>query len=373
MEESAGSADGGRRFLVSLDEMETRAERWQSVAGNERFDPAVNLIPPKVTVLTPAATYQLRQFVLALAYQTALPTGLDAGSAAIAEDTERVFFWGDAKAVSLTRSLLARRPGEAELREAAKFLGTATMAARTGQGSAPAWELTRTGNAAPCRHQAAPALVHMCRTYLAEHGRSSSIYMTARNCWASSDVTSGIAIHRINQHALRSMFLGFAPWYVLEAGHIEILDYREIRPVAGTYGELRAPVIQSDALSPAELSFVNAILSQVRSGCAMKHSGAQACSPIRMTHQKAAASARCPIDLLTAATAAELRAAGFGLAAIELELPARSWICAWCRPDPGHRLTLPYYASLHAYATHEASVVKYLATDLRERWPGLRG
>jgi hypothetical protein len=196
--------------------------------------------------------------------------------------------------------------------------------------------------------------------------------MTVRNCRASPAATSGIAIHRINQHVLRSMFLGFAPWYVLEAGHIEVLDYREIRPPASAYIKLRTPSVESGALNPAELAFINAVLSQIRSGCALRQPGTRACPPVSITQQKAAVVARCPVDLLTGATAADLRAAGFGLAAIELLLPAQDWICVWCKPDPTHRLTLPYYASLRAPARHEASVVTYLTTDLRERWPGLR-
>lgn len=51
--------------------------------------------------------------------------------------------------------------------------------------------------------------------------------LVPRNCTTTDEIRGGEAVHTLHKKYLRSMFWGFAPWYVMQGGRLEMLDFRQ--------------------------------------------------------------------------------------------------------------------------------------------------
>lgn len=150
---------------------------------------------------------------------------------AVQELKERILFWGEPAFIAVAREWFASgaNPDDAELN--ALDFGTAStldVAEMYGPGYA---ELSRTGSVCsqiPASRPILADLLHLLRGDAPHFHTQHTIVALPRNRKTSKDVRGGAAIHRLHVRIIGSSFWGVAPWYVMQGGVIEVLDYREL-------------------------------------------------------------------------------------------------------------------------------------------------
>ncbi len=213
--------------------VEKREKHWSFLSDRSSFVLAENLLGGEETRLAPKATLLLRISVLLRTYQGDYHTDafdLDRLSETIRSGVERIFFWGTAAAIQEAKTMLASSELELEkiLEDHQLLLGTATLIDYSPKQNLQWVELTRTGSVA--RSVASTiANIQELRQLFASYPRDNQvIFSTPRNRKSTAQIRGGAAIHRQHVRELNSAFWGWAPWYIMQGGFLEVLDYREI-------------------------------------------------------------------------------------------------------------------------------------------------
>jgi hypothetical protein len=192
------------------------------------FDPTVNIIRPSESSLHPRIAHRIRHDVLFEVYQNDYHTDcLDDKRIVerISRGSEKLWFWGDAGEIAAVRRCFAEQC-EAPPRLA---LGTVTVLPAEGIAGRGTGEICRSGSL-DARLGARGAGVERIVDFMsgAAWGEDyASLMLTARNRASAPGVRGGEAVHRLHSHYVRSRFWGFAPWYVMQGGCLELLDLRE--------------------------------------------------------------------------------------------------------------------------------------------------
>jgi hypothetical protein len=215
--------DEGRHALVS--------HLRECLARHPEFDPALNTVRPEETMAAPAVAVEARMRVLLKTYGGDYRTDsfdVERLAAQVRERKELIWFWGEGEQVGRLRASLR----ECRLPDSwLPSLGTVTVLNAEAEFGPGYGELCRSGSTSSEFSAKAPI---MWRTlgYLNGRERSlreafHSLVLTPRNRPSSATVRGGEAIHRIHTHYVRSRFWGYAPWYVMQGGVIELTEFRE--------------------------------------------------------------------------------------------------------------------------------------------------
>lgn len=398
-------------LLHVLTPVPSAADRLARWTANGLVDLAEVYLDPVWCSQFPHAVAVARQAVLMAAYDGDYHMDVcdvDRLAGHVASGQERIFFWGKPDAIAKAKRLFLEGITDPERYEGLA-LGTASFLQRTDLGYKPLWELSRTGSISLTVGALAPNLAAI-QGIFASHPEIDKLIATPRNRPPEVGVRSGIAIHRLHQREIGSTFLGFAPWYIMPKGAIELLDYREI--LSNPDHRPQKVMVGPGALEQYELRFLQAVLSQFGLGpdgnptvslCedapaagapawkvvtvdggqgnqpAFVSTIAKSCGDdLRQSLDTAARQgpacvvARLSAGRLDAGLAAILRRSGFALCALETPPSAgEDWIVSWARPRPGAPIRAPYYAALHLPDPQERCVAEYVTGPLSTAWSGL--
>jgi len=197
------------------------------------FDPAVNFIAPERARANPLVAIRARLAVLLATYRDDYHTDsfdLERLCRRVEDEEEAIAFWGEPAAVARLGGWLDSASAVPDDSELARLeLGTATsidVGERFGPGHR---ELCRGGSVCRTVSSIGATLSSLLRFFAADaHDDFHTIVSTVRNRRSEPDVAGGAAIHRLYTREIKSSFWGFAPWYVMQGGVLELLDYREI-------------------------------------------------------------------------------------------------------------------------------------------------
>jgi hypothetical protein len=201
---------------------------WQTLQELDSFDPAINIIRPSESSLHPRIAHCIRRDILFEVYRNDYHTDcLDDQRIAerISRGSEMLWFWGDAAEIAAARRCFAKQcqaPPRLEL-------GTVTVLPAEGIAGRGTGEICRSGsldNRLGARGAGVERIVDFM-SGAAWGNEYASLMLTARNLASTPGVRGGEAVHRLHSHYVRSRFWGFAPWYVMQGGCLELLDLRE--------------------------------------------------------------------------------------------------------------------------------------------------
>lgn len=192
-----------------------------------------NFISSHTTKLHPRSSAVVRNYILTQAYCNDYhtdATDLDGASTAIMSEQDQVVFWGNHEDIHqlnlyLTNNLVA----EEELTKLR--LGTVSLYLHDTFDSNGCLEIGRTGSTCKQLDSMLPTawlLQNLCYGNELPSQPYWKILATPRNRKTSKNIRGGAAIHRIHSRILKSTFWGLAPWYIMQGGYLELLDYREI-------------------------------------------------------------------------------------------------------------------------------------------------
>jgi hypothetical protein len=211
-----------------------RLQYWQEIVAQLEFDSKTQYISPEETKQAPLVTLKARLHTLLRVYQNDYHTDafdFERLAKGISNGRERISFWGDEHSINSLKDWMQRQyqPTDFELDEL--NLGTATLLDvqhEYGDGYA---EMCRTANACSAVPATGPILCDlMCLLNdPPEHfARYHTLLSFPRNRTSTIDIRGGAAIHRLHVREIESSFWGIAPWYVMQGGYLEVLDYREL-------------------------------------------------------------------------------------------------------------------------------------------------
>ena len=209
-----------------------RQENWNNLLSRANRPPG--LIRPEESAANPVLACLLRATVLQRTYGGEYHTDTQDTSRlaeAVRQGIERISFWGDPKAINQVKEWLSSGncPSPESLRS--MDIGTASVLDMSSIYGTGYGELSRTGSM--CRDYSAESAIlgDLSQILFGEtgHFRTQHTFVALpRNRRSSADVRGGAAIHRMHVRSIGSAFWGIAPWYVMQGGLIEALDYREI-------------------------------------------------------------------------------------------------------------------------------------------------
>jgi hypothetical protein len=214
---------------------EMRTKYWRDIILQVGFDSATQYIPPEETCLNPAISLRVRLNILLRTYNHDYHTDaydFERLASAVRDGWERISFWGDKESIDVLRDWLKKNhePTERELYELSLGTGTILDAKEEfGEGYA---EMCRTGSICSSVIATGPILWDLVRLFEDSSDNNFAHYHTfssvPRNRISSGDIRGGAAIHRLHVREIGSSFWGVAPWYVMQGGNLEVLDYREL-------------------------------------------------------------------------------------------------------------------------------------------------
>ena len=192
------------------------------------FEPAANIIHPNETRKHARAAVLVRLDVLRRVYCDDYHTNsyaIDVLAERVSRGDELIWFWGSAAEIAALRAYLAG--GTAPV--PAFAVGTVSVLPAEGIAGPGTGELCRSGSMDRVLGVRGPGVERIVDFMSgADWGRSyDSLFLTARNRASAPGVRGGEAVHRLHVHHVRSSFWGFAPWYVMQGGCVELLDLRE--------------------------------------------------------------------------------------------------------------------------------------------------
>ncbi len=206
-----------------------RRQDWQTVQAAAPAPLQAHHISGKECRAHPYAALALRTYILLKTYRNDYHTDvfdLDRLAEGIRKEEERIFFWGDPEAVAIGRRFLTTNHRTVPDAMPEIQLGTATILNTSLPEENSIAELTRTGSISqqiPSVHSNIEELESLFRT-----SGYQVIFSTPRNRTSTPEIRGGAAIQRQHVRALNSAFWGWAPWYIMQGGFLEILDYREL-------------------------------------------------------------------------------------------------------------------------------------------------
>jgi hypothetical protein len=393
-----------------------RADLQESLAAMD-FDPARNAVGPEETATNPLVALEVRLSVLSRTYRGDYHTDsfdLERLAGQIQDGDEAIWFWGHASEIARLRAVLR---GEDDAR--ALSLGTVTVLSVEAEFGPGHGELCRSGSQSD--FNARGAIVYRTLGYIDGRerwlrARYHTLTLVPRNRPSTDQIRGGEAIHRIHARHVQSRFWGFAPWYVMHGGVLELLDHRESNrdpndviagldasvgwyfadPEEAAYAEAlcrvnfdRAPrisVSQRQQTSPglaAELHLPpSAGLTRFNHGTLVVGRGAGGLSVEHGLERLAAVEVCCavvrlPLDDEDAVPLQRtLRQRGFRLTSIrppkktwllkgETRIPVETTACGfWSRPRVDLEVVPPYYRECEGKTGPERTVMRYLRDHL---------
>ncbi|MFD7730113.1 hypothetical protein ACFV6F_06980 [Kitasatospora phosalacinea] len=382
------------------------------------FDPALNTVAPVESAASAAVAVEVRMRVLLDTYRGDYRTdsfAVERLAAQVREQRESIWFWGGSAEVSRLRAALRGGRLPADWQPA---LGTVTVLDAEAEFGPGHGELCRSGSTSGEFGAKAPI---MWRTLGFLDGRESglrdafhSLVLTPRNRPSTATVRGGEAIHRIHTHYVRSRFWGYAPWYVMQGGVLELTEFREsnrdpqdVRTALESTGTWYfADAAEADfAAALCRISFDVGVPTQVGTGSATRSLRARLTTPASADLERdnhgtvsvdedgpllfedaleqldrlpvCCAVAHVPLtDPATVPLQRLLGERGFRLTAVLP--PKRTWIVRdgvtrdietrptgmWSRPRPGLPVVAPYYTGSVPGTRAERTVLSYLRDRL---------
>ncbi len=227
------STTAGVRVLgTRMEPASARNAAWHRLLAESDWQQ--ECITPEEAASHPTLACRLRAVILNRTYSNDYHTDsvdIDRLARAVRQHRERILFWGDPGAIAVARDWFTRgeSPGEATL-QSLNFGTASTLDAGDAYGEGYA-ELSRTGSVCADVPASAPILAEVTQLLCggAPNFRSRHTFVAVpRNRRSSTTIRGGSAIHRLHVRVIRSSFWGVAPWYVMQGGFIEMLDYREL-------------------------------------------------------------------------------------------------------------------------------------------------
>lgn len=382
-----------------------------------------NFLVPAETSRSPRVSVSARLDILRRVYRGDYHTdsyALERLADCVARGDELIWFWGESGEVAKLRAAMRSRSG----RLSRLKLGTVSVIDSSQEFGDGSGELCRSGSMD--RRLGAKVsslwrvLSYMTGTDSAVCDRYHSLLLVPRVRRSSPGIRGGEAVNAIHRRYVQSRFWGFAPWYVMQGGVLEVLELRECNRDPGDVrravlrsapwifadeGESRFATALCEISLGARPSLASAVVRAVprfRAGLFFP-SGRELrrFNPAFLRATGRADSGGAPFDEkcreLTRAGAAcsavrlrldeprqavaqiWLRRRGFRLTAIVP--PKTTWVARdgrrrsvqtppygfWCRPRPGLKLELPFYVGESGGTQQERDVLIHLRGCL-EAW-----
>ena len=396
-----------RTIGTRIQSASARNAAWTKALSN--LDIERVCITPQEAWCNPALACRLRAAILQRTYRNDYHTDtsdIPRLAQAIREHKERVLFWGDPSVISEVRKWFTNgvTPSDGELK--ALDFGTASTLNMEDVYGPGYGEFSRTGSMCSNIAAAGPILADIQRVmqgdseqFTAQH----TFVALPRNRRTTAEVRGGAAVHRLHVRLIASAFWGLAPWYLMQGGVIEVLDYREIYRHPDLIASLNRSLGELWVDSEDSAEFVGNLLAlnfgeEARSAMvpriAEKGSGAAAgwqlchtgppnlrsfcpaiirpadargdelASLVNQASDAAATVVFVPLETPARASVQPwLSRNGFQLSAVVPAKPApggRSPVLAmWCRPRSGVPWAKPYYFS-HRASGIEHEILKHL-------------
>lgn len=197
-----------------------------------KFDSEKNCVLPKISQCFPEKAMNTRLSILTQVYNNDYHTDSFDTSRIIKrinDNNELIWFWG---AESQIKRLLLYFHSKKKVGPKNLLLGTVTAINASEEFGLGVAELCRSGsidNILPGK----PPIIHRILSYLSKedeslYNRFHTLCLVPRTRKSEPGIRGGEAVHTIHTKYLRSRFWGFAPWYVMQGGLLELLEYREI-------------------------------------------------------------------------------------------------------------------------------------------------
>ncbi|HVV69159.1 MAG TPA: hypothetical protein VG895_00315 [Patescibacteria group bacterium] len=145
----------------------------------------------------------------------------------IHEDDEHIWFWGDQIEITKLRNYFKEKNAFI-----LPLLGTVTAISAFDEFSLGTAELCRAGSSAR-NFKGSPAIIYRVLQFLTKaetylYDRYHTFILVPRTRFSTENVRGGEAVKKIHTEFIRSRFWGYAPWYVMQGGMLEFLEFREI-------------------------------------------------------------------------------------------------------------------------------------------------
>jgi hypothetical protein len=138
---------------------------------------------------------------------------------------ERIWFWGEPEELRRLRSASAHAASEREI-----VAGTVSMLDASGEFGPGHIELCRSGSLTAVRATPFSLLrvLQFVRGEMSGPELPHTLVLVPRARAASPPIRGGEAVNKLHRERIRSRFFGFAPWYVMQGGILEVLEFREV-------------------------------------------------------------------------------------------------------------------------------------------------
>jgi hypothetical protein len=212
----------------------TQRSRLRDRLASVAFDPQLNFIAPIEARTNPQTAIRARLAILLATYHDDYHTDsfdIERLSRAVEHGDEAIAFWGEPTSINRLRYWLASRSFAPSARQLAELeLGTATLLNVTAEMGAGHRELCRGGSVCHTISAIGPIISSLLRPQAIVESNEDfhTVVSVVRNRRSVPGIAGGAAVHRLHTRELQSSFWGFAPWYVMQGGVLELLDYREI-------------------------------------------------------------------------------------------------------------------------------------------------
>jgi hypothetical protein len=408
MREAVRQTQAPPEFLgKALESTAGRASRWSALLTSVEAPIEDRIVVTDETTPASLVAVTERCRVLMSVYEGDYHTDaieLDRLAAKVAAGRERIFFWGDLAAIGKLREDIGRAKRETGIDPDLLALGTASLLDASEIFGEGVWELSRTGSTSASVAALEPNLAILqallCSDQAADRPPLHTLFATPRNRVSGPSLRGGAAIHRMHVRDLRSAFLGLAPWYVMQQGFLEILDYRElhrdptqvgvlVRQAPGpwfadeTDADYAASLIRlsfeldpntPDDINPCETGFAIHEPSDLAGAghqplfiSAVGQHSIQSLLDAASRFDPACIVARVPLIRGNDRTQRALADAGFMFCAMEPPRPGTTpprWIGHWCRPRSDTQIAPPYYLDYPA-RTRTSDVLMHLRRLVR--------
>lgn len=196
------------------------------------FNPNYNYVPPIEAKSFPEKAMKARLSILKSVYHNDYHTDsfeVDRIIERIQRGNELIWFWGSKKEVDKLLSYFYSDKNNLLPNFALGTVTAINVGEEFGKGAA---ELCRSGST-DFFITGKPPIIHRTLGYLLNnetdlHNQYHTLCLVPRTRKSEIGIRGGEAVKIIHTKFLRSRFWGYAPWYVMQGGVLEMLEYREI-------------------------------------------------------------------------------------------------------------------------------------------------
>jgi hypothetical protein len=212
------------------DKIQTLKRLQEEINKYSSFDPSKNQLTPEITRLFPLRSIAIRLSILYRVYKDDYHTDsfdIDRLSKRIIDNNELIWFWGSQENMNYIQNYLS--PETVQNQFLAGTVTAINVNKEFGPGTA---ELCRSGSTDTIVKGKLPIL-HRTLSYLTDknsllYKKFHTLCLVPRTRKSTEDIRGGEAVNTIHNKYLRSRFWGYAPWYVMQGGFLEFLEFREI-------------------------------------------------------------------------------------------------------------------------------------------------